>query len=50
METFETKYGKVTLYCNDNGIGLSFKSGNYWDEDTLLKLKTLFHMNYTEEY
>ena len=43
METFETKYGKVTLYCNDNGIGSSFKSGNYWDEETLLKLKTFIN-------
>jgi len=39
MDTFITKYGKITLYQNEIYIGSEFKKGNYWDEDTLLKLK-----------
>jgi FkbM family methyltransferase len=38
METYSTKYGKVTLYKNDVYISQPFKDGSYWDIDTLLKL------------
>ena len=39
MQTYETKYGKITLYKNEAYIGNHFNHGIYWDEDTLLKLK-----------
>lgn len=39
MKTYNTKYGKITLYKNEVGIGKEFNNGKYWDEDTLLKLK-----------
>lgn len=39
LETYNTKYGLVTLYKNELYIGNVFKQGIYWDEDTLLKLK-----------
>jgi FkbM family methyltransferase len=38
-ETHYTKYGLVTLYKNEAGIGSVFKRGGYWDIDTLLKLR-----------
>jgi len=38
MITYNTKYGKVTLYKNEKFIGGAFRSGKYWDEDTILKL------------
>ena len=38
METYDTKYGLITLYKNDVYIGNVFKQGGYWDDDTLLKL------------
>ena len=39
LKTYETKYGKITLYSNEIYIGNQFENGNYWDENTLLKLK-----------
>lgn len=39
MNTFQTKYGKVTLYDNEKFIGWYFKNGQYWDEDILIKLR-----------
>lgn len=39
METYNTEYGKITLYKNEVYIGDSFKKGKYWDIDTLLMLK-----------
>ena len=39
MDTFDTKYGKISVYHNEIYIGNSFKQGKYWDEDTLLKLR-----------
>jgi len=39
MNTFETKYGKVTLYKNEKYIGWFFQHGQYWDEDILVKLR-----------
>ena len=37
--TYDTQYGKITLYSNEIYIGNEFDNGKYWDEDTLLKLK-----------
>ena len=45
METYDTKYGVVTLYKNEYFIGNEFKKGKYWDEDTLLKLREYIHPN-----
>jgi FkbM family methyltransferase len=45
MNTFDTKYGRITLYQNEVYIGNEFKNGNYWDEDTLLKLKPYIEPN-----
>jgi FkbM family methyltransferase len=39
METYTTKYGKITLYKNDVYIGGEFKQNRYWDEATLLLLR-----------
>ena len=39
MNTHDTNYGLVTLYNNEIYIGNEFKSGGYWDIDTLLKLR-----------
>jgi len=38
MESYNTKYGIVTLYKNDFCIGSAFKNESYWDIDTLTKL------------
>ena len=45
MDTFDTSYGKITLYKNEQCIGHSFKNGNYWDEETLIKLKQYIDPN-----
>jgi len=39
METYNTKYGLITLYKNDVIIGQDFKNGGYWDIDTLFTLR-----------
>lgn len=39
LNTYNTKYGLITLYRNEVYIGGEFKHGKYWDEDTLFKLK-----------
>lgn len=39
METFNTQYGLITLYSNETFIAYQFKNGNYWDIDTLMKLR-----------
>jgi FkbM family methyltransferase len=44
-DTFNTKYGNVTLLQNDVVIGNQFKFGHYNDEDTLLKLKVYIDPN-----
>lgn len=36
---FQTKYGKIALYSNETFIIKPFLYGQYWDENTLLKLK-----------
>ena len=45
METFTTTYGLITLYKNEVYIGNEFKSGHYWDIDTLLKLREYIDPN-----
>ena len=45
MDTFDTKHGKITLLKNEAYISSSFKSGGYWDIDTLLKLKEYIDPN-----
>jgi FkbM family methyltransferase len=45
METYNTKYGLITLYKNDNVIGHDFKNGGYWDIDTLFKLREYIDPN-----
>lgn len=39
METYNTKYGLITLYKNEVYIGKEFKNNNYWDENTLLMIQ-----------
>jgi FkbM family methyltransferase len=39
IDTFRTKYGLITLFKNERYIGDSFKRGQYWDEDSLIKLR-----------
>ncbi len=45
METYNTKYGLITLYKNEVYIGNSFKNGKYWDEDNLLLMKQYINPN-----
>jgi FkbM family methyltransferase len=45
METYNTKYGLVTLYRNEICIGKDFRQGKYWDEATTLKLKEYIDPN-----
>lgn len=45
METYNTDYGKITLYKNEFYIGESFKQNKYWDIDTLLKLRQFIDPN-----
>jgi FkbM family methyltransferase len=45
METYNTKYGIITLYKNEYFIGIKFKDGDYWDIDTLLKLREYIDPN-----
>jgi FkbM family methyltransferase len=45
IETYNTKYGKISLYKNEVYIGTSFRNGNYWDIDTLLKLRKYINPN-----
>ena len=46
MDTYNTKYGLITLYKNEVYIGSKFKQGEYWDEDSLLKLKNYIKPNH----
>ena len=39
MESYNTKYGKITIYRNERYIGLSFFLGRYWDEEAMLLVK-----------
>jgi len=45
IKTYETKYGKISLYSNDIYISRPFENGDYWDENTLLKLKNFIDPN-----
>ena len=44
-ETFNTKYGIITLMKNELFIGCDFREGKYWDENTLLILKEYIKPN-----
>jgi FkbM family methyltransferase len=37
--TYNTKYGKITLLKNEAYIGGTFRMNGYWEEDNLVKLK-----------
>lgn len=39
METYDTRYGQITLYKNETFMGNTFKRGKYWDIRTLRKLR-----------
>uniref|UniRef100_A0A6C0JDY2 Methyltransferase FkbM domain-containing protein n=1 Tax=viral metagenome TaxID=1070528 RepID=A0A6C0JDY2_9ZZZZ len=43
--TYLTHFGKITLYQNELFIGTSFRNNQYWDEDTLWKLKEYIDPN-----
>jgi FkbM family methyltransferase len=45
METYNTKYGLITLYKNEVYIGGEFREGKYWDKDSLMKLQKYIHPN-----
>lgn len=45
MDTFDTKYGKITLYKNERYIAATFKQGGYWDIDSLIKLQKYINPN-----
>lgn len=45
METFDTKYGLITLYKNEIFIGEIFRRGLYWEEKAILKLKEFIDPN-----
>ena len=45
METYNTKYGLITLYKNELYIGNVFRNGHYWDIDTLLMLREYIDPN-----
>jgi FkbM family methyltransferase len=45
METYNTKYGDISLLKNERFIGWDFKHGQYWDENTLLALKKYIDPN-----
>lgn len=39
FDTYDTKYGKVTLYKNELFINATFKQGDYWEERELLNVR-----------
>ena len=45
IDTYTTKYGRMSIYKNEIFIGHAFRQGQYWDEDTLLKLKEYIDPN-----
>jgi len=45
MNTYNTKYGLITLYKNELCIGNSFKNGGYWDINTLMKVREYIPLN-----
>lgn len=46
IDTYETKYGKISLYKNEIVINEnSFKENKYWDENSLLLLKKYIDPN-----
>lgn len=45
MESFNTKYGKITLKSNEEYIIKPFRVGKYWDNNNLQKLKKYINPN-----
>ena len=45
MQTFNTKYGLITLYKNEKFITKVFRNGSYWEESSMLKLKEFIDPN-----
>ena len=45
METYNTRYGLITLYKNEVFIGSEFKKGSYWEIETLLNLRKYINPN-----
>lgn len=45
MNTYNTKYGNITLYKNDIYVGGEFKRGNYWEEENLVAIKQFIDPN-----
>ena len=45
METYNTKYGLITLYKNEAFIINDFNNGSYWDINTLLKMREYIDPN-----
>jgi FkbM family methyltransferase len=45
MNTYNTKYGLITLYQNEIYISIPFNNDRYWDEETLLKLRNYINPN-----
>ena len=43
--TYNTKYGKITLLKNEAFIGNDYRHNIYWDEDTLIELKKYIDPN-----
>ena len=39
MEDYKTHFGIIRLYKNEAYIASEFKKGNYWEIDTILKLR-----------
>lgn len=44
-ETFNTKYGKISLLKNEGIIGKIFRQGKYWEEDNLLTMRKYIDPN-----
>ena len=44
-DTFNTQYGVITLYKNEQFIGGQFRRGAYWDIDTLFMLREYIDPN-----
>ena len=45
METFNTIYGKITLYSNETYIINNFRNGGYWDINTMMLLQSFIDPN-----
>ena len=45
IKTYQTEYGKVSIYDNETYISIPFKNGSYWEIDTLINLKNYIDPN-----